>query len=72
MTARNLLLVVGSAALAGAPIAAAATDAVRASEPITGESELASMGTRFLIGAILAAGLAILIIADDDDEPVSA
>lgn len=71
MNVRNLLFTAGAVALAAAPLAAAASGAARASQPIDDESEFGSMESRFLIGGILAAGLAILIIADDDDEPTS-
>ncbi len=73
MTIRNLLLAASAVSLATAPIAATATDIVRSAEPVTGESNVMSMDARFLIGAILAAGLVIWIIADDDDDddPVS-
>lgn len=62
-----------AASLVAAPVAAQAQMAERASEPVSGESELAGgIGPALIIVAIAAAGMIALLVTDDDDEdPVS-
>ena len=70
---RTLLAAAAAGTLAAAPIVSAGAVS-RASEPATGESELAGGGAlAFVAVGILAAFIAITVINDnDDDEPVSA
>ncbi|MGV2495707.1 hypothetical protein [Pelagerythrobacter aerophilus] len=62
-----------AASLVAAPVAAQAQVAERASEPVSGESELAGrIGPALIIVAIAAVGMIALLVTDDDDEdPVS-
>ena len=72
MTIKNLILAGGAISFAAAPLVAASADTIPASQPVSGQSEIGSIESSFLVGALLVAGLTILIIADDDDdEPVS-
>lgn len=73
MKLRNLLPAMAAASLVAAPVAAQAQIADRASEPVSGESELAGrIGPALIIVAIAAVGMIALLVTDDDDEdPVS-
>ncbi|RIV78218.1 hypothetical protein [Pelagerythrobacter aerophilus] len=73
MKLRNLLPAMAAASLVAAPVAAQAQVAERASEPVSGESELAGrIGPALIIVAIAAVGMIALLVTDDDDEdPVS-
>ena len=62
-----------AASLVAAPVVAQAQVAERASEPVSGKSELAGqIGPALIIAAIAAVGMVVLVVTDDDDEdPVS-
>ena len=67
----KVTLTAAAIALASAPIAGQAIAADRAVAPVSGESELGG-GASLAIVFLLAAFVAGIWIAGDDDEPVSA
>lgn len=74
MKLRNLLPAMAAVSLVAAPVAAQAQVAERASEPVSGESDLAGgIGPALIIVAIAAVGMITLLVTDDDEDedPVS-
>ena len=74
MKIKNFAALAAAASLAAAPVALQAAPSMdRAAAPVEGESELAGgIGAAAVILAIGAIGIGALLIAEDDDDPVSA
>lgn len=74
MPFRKLALATAATTLAIAPIGAQAAAPLRAAEPVTEASDLAGgsdIVKALIIVLIAGIGMAALLIADDDDSPVS-
>ena len=74
MKSMKLASALAAAALVATPIVAQAAPAVeRAAAPTVEDQELGDgIGPAFIIIAIAAVGMAILLLTDDDDDSVSA
>ena len=74
MTFKKIALGAAAASLAATPIVASAAVAERSAEPVESANELNGngIGPAIIITLIAVAGMAALLIADDDDvEPIS-
>lgn len=69
MSFRKLPAAVAAASLALSPIAVHAAPITRATAPVAEESEL--RGTLLWLLLVLAAGVALFLLLDDNNDPVS-
>ena len=77
MKVHKLKLAIAAGALVAAPVAAQSAGALdlRVSAPVAGANALGGEGEiapALIIGALAAIGIGILLLTDDDEDPVSA
>jgi len=77
MKVHKLKLAIAAGALVAAPVAAQSAGALdlRVSAPVAGANALggeSEIAPALIIGALAAIGIGILLLTDDDEDPVSA
>ena len=71
MRMRDLIAAAGALALSATPVMAQSAPIERASAPVEAQSELFGGSTLLTIALIVALGIGIFLIVDDNDDPDS-